>query len=35
VRLAGSHTTQPVFLAGTDAMDFSVLAELDPKSSLT
>ncbi|MET9485339.1 substrate-binding domain-containing protein [Nocardia sp. NPDC006630] len=29
VRVRGAHTTQPVFLADADALQFSVLAELD------
>ncbi|MFD7841622.1 substrate-binding domain-containing protein [Nocardia sp. NPDC059764] len=28
VRVRGAHTTQPVFLAGADIMDFTVLADL-------
>ncbi|MFD6350907.1 substrate-binding domain-containing protein [Nocardia tengchongensis] len=28
VRVRGAHTTQPVFLAGADVMDFTVLADL-------
>ncbi|MFE3223425.1 substrate-binding domain-containing protein [Nocardia sp. NPDC059228] len=28
VRVRGAHTTQPVYLAGTDVMDFSVIADL-------
>lgn len=30
VRVRGVHTTQPVYLANTDAFEFSVLAELRP-----
>ncbi|WP_054816581.1 substrate-binding domain-containing protein [Nocardia arizonensis] len=30
VRVRGTHTTQPVYLADTDALEFSVLAELTP-----
>ncbi|MCV7012923.1 substrate-binding domain-containing protein [Mycolicibacterium madagascariense] len=29
VHVEGAHTTQPVFLAGTDDLDFSVLTQLD------
>ncbi|MFI7004846.1 substrate-binding domain-containing protein [Nocardia sp. NPDC050175] len=29
VRVRGAHTTQPVYLADADALEFSVLAELD------
>ncbi|MFE6857765.1 substrate-binding domain-containing protein [Nocardia sp. NPDC057668] len=29
VRVRGAHTTQPVYLAGADALEFSVLAELN------